>query len=210
MRKATITRGAALAVVGLGSTLTILLAGAPAGADPFGAAAPADSAEAISDQPDWVIDPKVKTLDDFNKSKWGKLSGKIVVAACDNAKSFTDSGIGRWWDTYDLSPLTFRQSPTRAAIDRVFNPDSKFAPPAGSTGADLQRHALDKFCNSDEVRREFLNALRTFSEQYGGKLKPGKETDFALIQFDIKKTQLQEALLIDEGFLETKKEDDGL
>ncbi|MFC9434495.1 hypothetical protein [Nocardia sp. NPDC057030] len=215
MHIATITRGAALAVLGLGSTLTILIAGAPAGAVPSGDAAPADppsaSAEEISDQPDWVIDPKVKTIDAFNKSKWGKLSGRVVAAACSNAKNFSDSGISEWWDTFDLSPLTFRQSPTKAAIALVFNPDSKYAPPAGSTsGPELQRYALDKFCNADEVRREFLGALKKFSEQYGGKLKPGKDTDFALVQFDIKKTQMQEALVIAEGFLKKSAPDDGL
>lgn len=213
MRKATTTRRAVLAVLGLGSTLTILIAGAPASAAPFGDATPMDppsaSAEAISDQPDWVIDPKVKTVDAFNKGKWGKLSGKIATAACANAKKFTDSGISQWWDTFDISPQAFRQSPTKAAIARVFNPDSNFAPPVGSSDADLKRHALDKYCHSDEVRREFLNALKTFSDQYGMKLKPGMDTDYALVQFDIKKTQMQEALLIKEGFFKTN-EDDGL
>ncbi|QBS39921.1 hypothetical protein [Nocardia sp. CS682] len=213
MRMETTVCRAALAALGLGSTLTILIAGAPTGAVPFGDAAPMDppsaSAEAISDQPDWVIDPKVKTVDAFNKGKWGKLSGKVASAACDNAKKFTDSGISQWWDTFDISPLAFRQSPTKAAIARVFNPNSNFAPPVGSSDADLKRHALDKFCHSDEVRREFLNALKTFSERYGEKLKPGMDTDYALVQFDIKKTQMQEALLIKEGFL-GKNEDDGL
>ncbi|MEV6557413.1 hypothetical protein AB0M22_16975 [Nocardia sp. NPDC051756] len=213
MRMEKITHRTALAVLGLGSTLTILVAGAPAGAVPFGDATPTDpatvSAEAISDQPDWVIDPKVKTADQFKKSHWQKLSGEIVVAACGHAKDFTDSGIAKWWDTFDTSPLEFRQSPTKAAIARVFNPDSKFALPAGSSEADIQRHALDKFCNSSEVRTELLNALRTFSGQYGRKLKPGMDTDYAIVQFEIKKTQMQEALLIEEGFLK-KNEDDGL
>lgn len=213
MRRKMTTQRAALAVLGLGSTLTILFAGAPAGAVPFGDETPSDppsaSAEAISDQPDWVIDPKVKTSDAFKKSNWQKLSGEIVTAACSNAKKFTDSGISEWWDTFDISPLEFRKSPTKAAIARVFNPNSNFAPPVGSSDADLKRHALDKFCNSDEVRREFLNALKTFSEQYGMKLKPGMDTDFAIVQFDIKKTQMQEALLLREGFLKPNV-DDGL
>ncbi|KAA8887524.1 hypothetical protein F3087_17765 [Nocardia colli] len=116
-------------------------------------------------------------------------------------KQFSDSGIREYDAAFKITPLQYRggYDAVDAARSDIMGKGSKFAPPLGSTDADLLRQWRYGMCNSDEFRREWSNALKTEQERLGTKLKPGMDTDAAILDlYDEKMDRMLKVLKAEE------------
>ncbi|MFI6165256.1 hypothetical protein ACIBCN_00575 [Nocardia sp. NPDC051052] len=124
-----------------------------------------------------------------DNEKWAKIfetychvkSGEDAIGPRTNVKAaheqFSFKGLRAWDRAYALTPLELDEDPVAYGRSIVFGPDSKFAPPPGSSDWDVLLHWRDLNCNSEEFKAEWRNVKKTLDEKFGRKLKPGYEND---------------------------------
>ncbi|MFF3228649.1 hypothetical protein ACFYV7_38045 [Nocardia suismassiliense] len=182
------------ALIAAGFSAALIAVSAAAHAVPAPIAGPAEKAAAAEQE-------QAKE----NLDKWSK----IVDGFCSGEK-FSDQGIRDYYEAYKLSPLQYRNNvhPADEARRALMGPDSKYAPPPGSTDADALRHWQYLMCNSAEFRADWANAYKTYEERLGTKMKPGMDEEDAILELYDKKMNMMLKVLAKEAGEEPEAEED--
>ncbi len=139
--------------------------------------------------------------------KWEKISEtychikpgeKAVGPKTDKAKAreqFSYDGLVAYDDAYRMSPLELVEDPLDVGRSILLHPDSKFAPPLGSSDWDRLLHWRANVCNSAEFKSEWSNVKKTLDEKYGKRMKPGYDEESKIEELYADKMAKMKAVL---------------
>ncbi|MBF6329857.1 hypothetical protein [Nocardia transvalensis] len=113
-------------------------------------------------------------------------------------QQFSDAGIREWYEKwFSLSPLVFVDDPWRLAMTELLTNESGRAPASGKY-EDRLRQLRHLTCEAADFKEDWEAALKTFTERYGVRMKPGMTEEKAILDLYDKKMRGEIALLIKE------------
>ncbi|WP_405166811.1 hypothetical protein OG203_17935 [Nocardia sp. NBC_01499] len=107
-------------------------------------------------------------------------------------KQMSNEAVSAYYDAYRISPLAFSYDPVEVTLGDMVR--GKYAPPTSERG-DRLRQWRALFCGVADFRSEWVAELKSNTEKYATKMRPGFDTDKAILAlYDDKMWDMEVAL----------------